>query len=135
MDVTKYIGKPYSTAGSGPDGFDCYGLAQTIAADRGFALPNQRTAAGVSMRHAVFSGEGSRWLNPIEVPEPWSIVFFVIAGLPHVGTMIDEPGKFIHVGEMTESVRLDRLDSTFYKNPYGFYRTICRIRPAAARPA
>lgn len=123
MNTDDYIGKPYSPGGSGPDAYDCYGLASAIAADRGFLLPVQQSADGVELRLAVFSRRHCRWLVPVDRPEPWSLVAFDHNRLGlHVGTVIDAPGKFIHVSSLSGAVTIDRLRNRLYRRPYGFFR-------------
>jgi len=133
MNTDDYIGRPYISGGDGPDGYDCYGLARAIAADRGFVLPAQRSVDGVALREAVFDRRLCQWTEPIDRPEPWSLIVFDHKSLGlHVGTIIDVPGKFIHVSQLSGSVRIDRIRNRLFKRPYGYHRLTYPDRIAAA---
>ena len=132
MDITQYIGKPYRPGAEGPIAYDCWGLARSIAADRGFDLPRQRSQAGADLRLDLFAGREPAGLIKLDAPEPWALIVFDLKrfGL-HVGTMIAEPGRFIHVAELTGTARLDRLSNPLFSKPYGQYRLENRIHRTA----
>ena len=133
MDIQQYIGKPYRPGAEGPDTYGCWGLARAIAADRGFLLPRQRSQAGADLRLDLFAGRKPAGLLKLDAPEPWALIVFDLNrfGL-HVGTVTAEPGRFIHVAELTVTVRIDRIGNPLFSKPYGIYRLENRIhRPAA----
>jgi len=129
--VNQFIGLPWS------EEFNCFWLARTIALERDCEVPSQHTAEGHLLREKMLAGEMSLWLQPLLDPEPWCWILWDLKSFGlHVGTMIDVPGKFIHVGEFTKTSRIDRLKNKLYKRPYGYYRLINPLGDAAgsARP-
>lgn len=133
MNIQQYIGKPYRPGAEGPDAYDCWGLARAIAADRGFELPLQRSQAGADLRLDLFAGHKPAGLLKLDAPEPWALIVFDLNrfGL-HVGTMTAEPGRFIHVAELTGTARIDRISNPLFSKSYGQYRLENQIyRPAA----
>ncbi len=132
----EFIGKPYQAGGCGPDCYDCYGLAAAIALERGFELPAQSTPESVEMRELLFAKSPSKYLEPVESAQPWDLVVFdhKRMGL-HIATMTDEPGRFIHVAELTRTVCIGHVKDPLYRDfIYGFYRLVHQVRIAPAAP-
>ena len=126
IDLNEFIGKPFKADGRGPDAFDCYGLAQAIAAARGFRLPDQKTPEAVAFRIALFERVVTPFTVRINVPEPWALVTFDLGrhGL-HIGTLTDEPGRMIHTSQTTGAVVIQRMNRTFYdRTLLGIYRCV-----------
>ena len=124
LDLTRFVGKPYRQGARGPEAYDCYGLAQAIAAARGFVLPNQATPAGLDLRMALFRRAVIPFLEPIHLPEPFALAVFDLGRRgPHIATLTDEPGRIIHTSACTGAVRIERLNRTIYhQSLFGLYR-------------
>ncbi len=176
INLDRYVGRPYQAGAEGPDAYDCYGLARSIAAERGLYLPPQASMDAVLMRSQIFAGEASAYLIPINKlsipriqgprrplrpdrvgalpitpeqrggaprgswpdPGPGDLVVINAGRLGlHIATLLNEPGRMIHVAESTGTVRIERLDYPPYaRNIYGFYRPYNQIRqPSAAARA
>ena len=106
----EYRGLPYCWGGTTPEeGFDCSGLALAVYRLHGFKLP--RT---------------SREQFSIGIPvtrddlEPGDLVFFATRGgrrVSHVGIYIGD-GHFIHAPAVNKNIRIDALDSRYYRMRY-----------------
>jgi cell wall-associated NlpC family hydrolase len=100
-----YRGVPYHFGGTSRSGFDCSGFTSYLYHKKGVNLP--RTAAEQYGRgQKVHSGE----------MKPGDLVFFHTTrrGVSHVG-MYAGKGKFIHASSGGGRVRVDSLESGYYK--------------------
>ena len=125
---SELVGKRYHRGASGPKAYDCYSLAQTIAARRGFDLPAQNTTESIRMRLAMFEDRANEFTIPVETPQPFDLVVFDRGqwGL-HIGTLTDEPGRFIHCSELTGKVEIERLRHPFHAHAIvGYWRCVCK---------
>lgn len=102
------IGTPYVYGGSSPaTGFDCSGLTQYAHHAAGVAIP--RVAA-----------EQHRISKPVRAgrPRPGDMVFFKTGpAVYHVGLMVDNE-RFVHASSSRHQVRLDRLNTPYWKAHY-----------------
>ena len=107
----KYLGTPYRYGGNSPaGGFDCSGLVQFVFRD----------SAGVRLPRST------RDLVAIDAPavardslQPGDLVFFSPGGggASHIGIYVGE-GRFVHAPSSGGTVRLDLLDSDYWRRAY-----------------
>jgi len=102
----KYLGAPYVWGGTGPEGFDCSGLVQTVFAENGIALPR---GAGDQYR------EGKKISK--NALRPGDLVFFhtYTAGPSHVGIYVGG-GKFLHAESSPAGVTVTPLDAPYWRD-------------------
>jgi cell wall-associated NlpC family hydrolase len=102
------LGTPYRFGGSAPDsGFDCSGLVAYVMAQHAVSLPRSvseqfRLGAPVTWNHL----------------RPGDLVFFTTTGPgpTHVGIVVDaNAGAFVHAPSDGSHVRIDRLDSEYWR--------------------
>jgi cell wall-associated NlpC family hydrolase len=106
------IGTPYRNGGSDPDGFDCSGFVQYVAAQVGAHLPR-------SVREQFLTGQ------PVGDIQPGDLVFFAIDGerVSHVAIAISST-TFVHAPSRRGSVRVDRLDADYWSRRYAGARRL-----------
>lgn len=113
------VGTPYRNGGNTPaGGFDCSGLVGYVFADAaGISLP--RTAAEIARADAVTVDRDEL--------ESGDLVFFHGRGrqVTHVGIYVGE-GRFVHAPNRGGTVRLDRLDDTYWREHYSGARRLLR---------
>jgi cell wall-associated NlpC family hydrolase len=105
------VGTPYRYGGDSPEGgFDCSGLVQFVFRD----------TAGVRLPRST------RELVALDAPrvgrdelQPGDLVFFNPGGGPasHIGIYVGE-GRFVHAPSTGGTVRLDRLDSEYWRRAW-----------------
>ncbi len=102
------IGTPYVYGGKNPaTGFDCSGLTYYVHQVAGLSIPRVASA-----QHQA-STRVSRGR-----PRPGDMVFFKTGlGVYHVGLVVDEH-RFVHASTSRRQVRLDRLDSPYWRARY-----------------
>lgn len=101
------VGVPYRWGGQDPEGFDCSGLVLYSYSNAGLTLP--RT-----------SREQFRATRPVRLQEivPGDLVFFnTREDASHVGIYVGE-GRFVHAPASNRSVRLERLDNSYYQQRF-----------------
>jgi cell wall-associated NlpC family hydrolase len=111
MRAIGLVGTPYRYGGSSPEGgFDCSGLVQFVFRD----------SAGVRLPRST------RDLVAIDAPavardglQPGDLVFFSPGGgtASHIGIYVGE-GRFVHAPSSGGTVRLDLLDSDYWRRAY-----------------
>lgn len=104
------VGTPYRYGGMSPEGgFDCSGLVLYVhQASGGPRLP--RTVREQMAMPLPSVPEGQRVAG--------DLVFFGQAGRPnHIGIYVGE-GRFVHAPSTGGTVRLDRLDSPYWRSRY-----------------
>jgi len=117
MRAIGLVGTPYRYGGDSPEGgFDCSGLVQFVFRDSvGVRLPRS-----------------TRELVAIDAPEvgradlqPGDLVFFHPGGgaASHIGIYVGE-GRFVHAPSSGGTVRLDLLDSNYWRSAYAGGRRI-----------
>ncbi|WP_144635752.1 C40 family peptidase [Bordetella genomosp. 13] len=106
------IGTPYSWGGDDPDdGFDCSGLVLFV----------YREIAGVELpRTARAQRKTGRSVARNQL-QPGDLVFFTTrgrrGGISHVGMYVGR-GEFVHAPSRGETVRVDRLDNSYWQRTY-----------------
>jgi cell wall-associated NlpC family hydrolase len=99
------VGRPYRYGGDTPAGFDCSGLVSYSYA---------RTGVSVSRETRTLRGQA----RPIRAAQlrPGDLVFFDQEGrkYSHVGLYLGE-SRFVHAPSSGGRVRVDRLDSEYWK--------------------
>lgn len=107
QDALKFLGVPYRWGGSSPDGFDCSGLVQYVAALAGLDLP--RTSSD-QFRHGAPVAEGAL--------EPGDLVFFDTYGwASHVGVYIGN-GLFVTAPSEGQTVDIQSLSNGYWSHRY-----------------
>jgi cell wall-associated NlpC family hydrolase len=117
MRAIGLVGTPYRYGGNSPQGgFDCSGLVQFVFYD----------SAGVRLPRST------RDLVAIDAPEvdrrelqPGDLVFFNPGGgnASHIGIYVGE-GRFVHAPSTGGTVRLDLLDSDYWRRSYAGARRV-----------
>lgn len=101
-----YRGTPYRYGASGKSGFDCSGFTSYVYKKQGVSLPHNASAQ-FSHGQRVKGGK----------MKPGDLVFFHTTrrGISHVGIYAGE-GKFVHASSGGGRVRVDTLESGYYKS-------------------
>ena len=104
------VGTPYRYGGNTPDtGFDCSGLVNYVFRDM------------LDLRLPRSSRDLAGWQGPRIDPRRLTtadLVFFGSGGqVSHVGIYVGE-GRFVHAPSTGGTVRLDRLDGTYWRDHY-----------------
>ena len=117
MRAIGLVGTPYQYGGDSPEGgFDCSGLVQFVFRD----------TAGIRLPRST------RDLAAIDAPEvardelqPGDLVFFRTGGgsPSHIGIYVGE-GRFVHAPSSGGTVRLDMLESSYWRNAYAGARRV-----------
>ncbi|UCE27260.1 MAG: C40 family peptidase [Candidatus Coatesbacteria bacterium] len=104
----KYLGKPYVWGGTGPDGFDCSGLMQTIFAENGIGIPR---GAKDQYKEARKIKRDELW--------PGDLIFFetYAKGVSHVGIWVGD-GKFLHAESSDAGVTITPISIPYWDNRY-----------------
>ncbi len=116
MRAISLVGTPYRYGGNTPEGgFDCSGLVDYVFRDMlNLRLP--RTT------RALAELEGPR-IQPEQLVAG-DLVFFGDAGtVSHVGIYVGE-GRFVHAPSTGGTVRLDRLDGSWWRGHYSGARRL-----------
>ena len=102
------IGKPYRYGGNSPTGFDCSGLVQYSYSRAGLPIP--RTTKSQRESSAAVGSESLR---------AGDLIFFDQEGRKssHVGIYIGD-GRFVHAPSSGKQVRVDTLDTKYWKKHY-----------------
>ncbi len=101
------LGKPYVWGASGPNSFDCSGLAMYVYAHFGISLPHY-TGSQFSMGQSV---------NKKDLA-PGDLVFFnTYSSISHVGIYIGG-GNFIHAPGTGSNVTISGLGEGYYQSSY-----------------
>ena len=102
------VGTPYRYGGNTPaSGFDCSGLIGYV----------YRDGAGVALPRTVRSIADGPWPRvPADQLVSGDLVFFAVGGrsLSHAGIYVGN-GRFVHAPSSGGTVRLDRLDSSYWQ--------------------
>ena len=112
--AAKMVGKPYRYGGSTPAGFDCSGLVLFSYQQAGLSLPratdSQRKASREVRVSSLRRGD---------------LLFFDQEGKKnsHVGIYLGD-GTFVHAPSSGKRVRVDRLDSAYWKKHLSEARSI-----------
>ena len=102
------IGKPYRYGGNSPTGFDCSGLVQYSYSRAGLPIP--RTTKSQRESGAAVGSQSLR---------AGDLIFFDQEGRKssHVGIYIGD-GRFVHAPSSGKQVRVDTLDTKYWKKHY-----------------
>lgn len=112
----RYLGTRYRYGGSSSRGFDCSGFTAYVYRQYGINLPHNSAAQ-------------YRVGKPVRRSElrPGDLVFFRTRGrrISHVGIYIGN-GKFVHASSARGRVRVDTLNSGYYRQRYAGARRITK---------
>jgi cell wall-associated NlpC family hydrolase len=101
------VGKPYGWGGTGPERFDCSGLALYVYRQLGIALPRvsaDQASMGVHVDRTEL--------------KPGDLVFFSLrSAFDHVGIFLGN-NRFVHAPRRQEPVRVDNLDDAWWNRAY-----------------
>lgn len=101
------VGKPYGWGATGPERFDCSGLAMYVYRQLGIALPR------VSLEQASTGAHVDR-----SELKPGDLVFFSLrSAFDHVGIFLGN-NRFVHAPRRQEPVRVDNLDDAWWNRAY-----------------
>lgn len=101
------VGKPYGWGATGPERFDCSGLALYVYRQLGIALPR------VSSDQASMGTHVDR-----SELKPGDLVFFSLrSAFDHVGIFLGN-NRFVHAPRRKEPVRVDNLDDAWWNRAY-----------------
>ncbi|MFS8137893.1 MAG: C40 family peptidase [Thermomonas sp.] len=116
MRAISLVGTPYRYGGNTPEsGFDCSGLVNYVYRDM-LDLRLPRTSRDLAAM------QGSR-IAPAKLASG-DLVFFGNAGqVSHVGIYVGE-GRFVHAPNSGGTVRLDRLDGSWWREHYSGARRL-----------
>ena len=118
LQAMALVGTPYRWGGNTPEsGFDCSGLVNYVFRDMAeLRLP--RTSRELA------SMQGPK-IEPRRLAAA-DLVFFGNSGtVTHVGIYVGE-GRFVHAPSSGGTVRLDHLDSTYWRSNYSGARRVLR---------
>ncbi|MDB5733333.1 MAG: hypothetical protein JWQ03_3228, partial [Variovorax sp.] len=101
QQISALMGKPYVLGASGPDAYDCYGLARAIQQVANVDMP-QVSRAGDYLSTIRTHSEHRRW-EQVESPQEWDLVLManVLQRDRHIGVYIrpNVAGTVIHAQE------------------------------------
>lgn len=102
------VGSPYRYGGASPAGFDCSGLVHYSFARAGFEVPRDTDA----LRRAGGAVNGGEFAKG-------DLVFFDQDGrkASHVGIYLGD-GRFVHAPSTGGRVRVDRIDSPYWRRHF-----------------
>ena len=101
------VGKPYGWGATGPERFDCSGLATYVYRQLGIALPRMSLEQASTGTHVERS----------EL-KPGDLVFFSLrSAFDHVGIFLGN-NRFVHAPRRQEPVRVDNLDDAWWNRAY-----------------
>lgn len=105
---TNYLGKPYVWGGTGPDGFDCSGLMETIFAENGISIS----------RGAKDQYKNGRKVKRKDL-RPGDLIFFetYAKGVSHVGVWIGN-GNFLHSESSDAGVTITPISIPYWYDRY-----------------
>lgn len=118
MRAISLVGTPYHWGGNTPEsGFDCSGLVNYVYRDM------------LDLRLPRTSRELAAMQGPRIAPEQLAsgdLVFFGDRGqVSHVGIYVGE-GRFVHAPNSGGTVRLDRLDGSWWRDHYSGARRLLK---------
>ena len=104
--VKSKLGCPYEYGATGPDSFDCSGLAYWAHLMNGIPIP----------RTSLQQSNGGSSVGSLE---PGDLVFFVTSGsqISHVGVYIGN-NQFIHAPKPGDVVKTASLSSSYWQKAY-----------------
>jgi cell wall-associated NlpC family hydrolase len=117
VDYADLIGKPFTKAGRGPDGYDCYGVVREMFRRAGKEVPNYSTSAESESENAQILAGMQVWKKT--EAKPGVAVVFRLLGKLHVGYLLPY-GRMIHAWERSGGVTVERFDA-WQKRAIGYY--------------
>jgi cell wall-associated NlpC family hydrolase len=118
----RYLGVPYRLGGESPEtGFDCSGLVRHVMAE----AANLDVPRTVSEQYLAGTRVGTDEIRAGD------LVFFhtVASGASHVGIALNAM-EFVHAPGTNRSVRIDRLDATYWHDRLIGVRRLIQTPPA-----
>lgn len=106
-----FLGVPYVSGGTSPEGFDCSGLVQYVYSEFGYKLPRTATEQCESLSITVDKAD----------LRPGDLIFFKLPGyskpIGHVGIYVGD-NQFIHATYTGDVIRYGDLNTKYYIENY-----------------
>jgi len=128
-EALKMLGWPFADGGRGPEGIDCFGVAQRLARAQGVELPDLEYDDAFGQAAGAALAE-NWWRHAIEIAredlDHGDILFFKMGAagaVGHLGVYLGR-GRFVHGSRA--GVRIERLDGQPWRRRLAF---CARLRP------
>ncbi len=117
----EFLGKPFRSGASGPDAYDCYGLARAFLARLGMGLPD--LGATSVENAAALTQQAHPHFVPVNWARPWSLVSFRKGGelATHCGVVLPGDGLFLHAQEKSGVVAEPLTHRYWHPRIEGYY--------------
>lgn len=134
--LADFLGKPYCRGGSGPDGYDCYGLTRAFMSKIGIEIADIGKVDPKDSR-PIYERQQTDFIR-LPVPRPWSLVTFSSKSLDaHIGVVLPGDGVFLHCpGRAAGRVLAEPLSRRPWRDcvdgywwPKGYIETIVLLTP------
>lgn len=124
LDYIDLLGSKFQYGAKGNGYYDCYNLCKEVYRRIGAKLPEFYSPTERDLIDAIIKNEMEDIVEKVDKPEKFAFVGFTLDGkhLTHMGVIIDDEGRFIHILEKS-GVSVERLsDDIWKKKIVGFFR-------------
>jgi len=129
LNLSDLLGKKFAPGASGEDDkYNCYHLVVEVLKRVGRIIPKWPLDGKESVEdlHELIQANKLFYTDKIPKPEPYALVIFSL--LPpystHMGVVLGDSRRFIHILSVKRGVAIERLDSPLWERRIeGFYRT------------